>query len=192
MRLAIADPPYPPFVGAGGRKNRSSRWYGTGQRSVKDAGMVADLHPDAADWDDKDTHRELLQRLCMTYDGWAIATSPDGIAAYGPLPPEVRIMAWIKPNAIPGSHRLRSMWEPVLLFPPQSRRSNRNGVGALPDVLTARAPRIGFTGAKPLEWTQWVLAALSFDSQTDTVDDLFSGSGNVQKVIDSFTGIGAS
>lgn len=54
MRLAIADPPYPPFVGSGGRKNRASRRYGDGQRSRKDARMVADFHPEAHRWDDPD------------------------------------------------------------------------------------------------------------------------------------------
>lgn len=185
MRLAIADPPYPPFIGSGGRKNRASRWYGTGQRSRKD--RPADVHPDAAIWDDPAAHRALLERLVSEYDGWAIATSPDGLAAYGHLPSAARIMAWVKPNAIPGSHRLRSMWEPVILLPPQGRRSNRGGVGAMPDVLTAPAPRRGFPGAKPEEWTLWVLAALGFDPDTDTVDDLFAGSGSVQAAIDAYT-----
>ena len=123
-------------------------------------------------------HRELLDHLVAEFDGWAIATSPDGIAAYGTLPVGCRIMAWVKPNAIPGAHRLRSMWEPVLLYPPEGRRSNRGGAGAVPDVLTCPAPRVGFHGAKPPEWTRWVLAALSHDPG-DEVVDLFPGSGSV-------------
>lgn len=180
MRLAIADPPYPPFIGSGGRKNRASRWYGTGQRSRKD--RPADQHPDAADWDEPARHRALLLELLDTYDGWAIATSPDGIAAYGELPAAVRIMAWVKPNASPGAHRLRSLWEPVLLYPPVGRRSNRGGVGAVPDVLTANAPRVGFPGAKPEAWTRWVLAALTHDPAVDEVVDLFPGSGAVSRI----------
>ena len=125
MILTIADPPYPPFVGSGGRKNRASRWYGDGQRSRKD--KPADNHPEAHLWDDPATHRALLLRLMDESDGWAIATSPDGLAAYGELPTGSRIMAWVKPNASPGSHRLRSVWEPVILFPPVGRRSNRGG-----------------------------------------------------------------
>ncbi len=184
MRLAIADPPYPAFHGSGGRKNPASRWYGTGQLSSSD--RPADRHPGAHEWDDPAKHSELLFILRASYDGWAIATCPDGIAAYGPLPPEVRIMAWIKPNAQPGSHRLRSMWEPVLVYPPVGRRSNRGGIGALPDVLTANAPRRGFTGQKPPEWTAWVLSALSYDPDADTVTDLFPGSGSVSSVIASY------
>lgn len=176
MRLAIADPPYPPFIGSGGKKNRASRWYGTGQRSQRD--RPADSHEDAARWDDPAAHRELLEQLVADFDGFAIATSPDGLAAYGDLPVGTRIMAWIKPNAQPGAHRLRSLWEPVILFPPVGRRSNRGGVGMVPDVLTATAPR-GFIGAKPPAWTRWVLDALSYDPRADELEDLFPGSGAV-------------
>lgn len=125
MKLAIADPPYPPLIGSGGRKNRASRWYGEGQRSKKD--KPADRHPNAGEWDDPARHRQLLLDLVQNYDGFAIATSPDGLAAYGELPLGTRIMAWIKPNACPGAHRLLSYWEPVILYPPKGRRSNRGG-----------------------------------------------------------------
>lgn len=179
MRLAIADPPYPRSRAAGGSKRRGSRWYG---RPVSSADRVADSHPEVSRWDDPASHRELLAKL-QTYDGWALATSPDGIEVYAPLPPEVRIMSWHKPNGQPGAHRLRSCWEPVIVFPPPGRRSNRHGRGAIPDVLVAPAPRVGFVGAKPEEWTRWVLAALSFDPKVDTVEDLFPGSGAISAVV---------
>lgn len=181
MRLAIADPPYPPFVGAGGHKNRASRWYGDGQRSITD--RPPDHHPAASEWDDPARHRALLGELVDGYDGFAIATSPDGLAAYGTLPAAVRLLAWVKPNAQPGSHRLRSMWEAVILFPPVGRRSNRGGIGAAPDVLIVPAPRGGYRGEKPQEWVVWILAALSYDAETDTVDDLFPGSGAVTRAV---------
>lgn len=177
MKLAIADPPYPPLRGSGGTKNRASRWYGDKQRSAKD--RVADMHPAASEWDNEARHRQLLDDLARDFDGWAIATSPDGVAAYGPLPIGCRLMAWVKPNAIPGSHRLLSMWEPVIVYPPEGRRSNRNGAGSVPDVLTCPAPRVGFHGAKPAAWTRWVLAALSYDPSADEVVDMFPGSGLV-------------
>lgn len=186
MKLAIADPPYPPFIGSGGRKNRASRWYGTGQRSKKD--RPADQHPEAHLWDDPATHRALLERLLVEFDGWAIATSPDGLAAYGTLPAACRIMAWIKPNASPGSHRIRSLWEPVILYPPEGRRSNRGGVGMTPDVHTAPAPRSGFPGAKPESWTRWVLDAMTYDPTADEVHDLFEGSGAVSIAVASVGG----
>lgn len=180
MRLAIADPPYPPFIGSGGRKNRASRWYGDGQRSTTD--KPSDFHSSADEWNDPARHRQLLEELQQNFDGWAIATSPDGLAAYGELPVGTRLMAWVKPNAQPGSHRLRSGWEIVILYPPAGRRSNRGGVGMISDVLTANAPRKGFIGAKPIEWTHWVLDALSYEPG-DVVQDLFPGSGLVSEAI---------
>jgi hypothetical protein len=180
VKLAIADPPYPPFIGSGGRKNRASRWYGTGQRSLTD--KPADFHPRAAEWDDPARHRQLLLELLAEYDGFAIATSPDGISAYGVLPAACRVMAWIKPNAQPGAHRIRSTWEAVIIYPPVGRRSNRNGIGSVTDVLTCPI-RAGFRGAKPPQWTAWILAALTHNPDTDTVDDLFTGSGQVGKAI---------
>ena len=181
MRLAIADPPYPPFIGSGGRKNRASRWYGEGQRSQTD--RPSDFHPEAAKWDDPATHRALLEKLLDEYDGFAIATSPDGLAAYGPLPSDARLMAWVKPNGQPGAHRLRSTWEPVIVLTPKGRRSNRGGRGSIPDTLVEPAPRVGFIGAKPEAWTRWVLAAMSWEPG-DEVDDLFAGSGSVTHVLE--------
>lgn len=175
-RLAIADPPYPPRNGYGGRKNRASRWYGDGQRSGVD--IPADHHPEAAEWDDPLRHRALLEQLVAEYDGWAIATSPDGLEAYSPLPTGVRIMAWVKGNAQPGSHRLRSCWEPVIIQIPRDRINARDGRGQIPDVLSAGIPRSGFIGSKPYVWTRWVLDALGY-IEGDTVVDMFPGSGAV-------------
>jgi hypothetical protein len=183
MQLIIADPPYPPMLGSGGRKNRASRWYGTGQRSVKD--RPADQHPEAATWDDPARHQALLQELMDTSDGWAISTCPDGLSAYGALPVGVRLLAWVKPNAQPGSHRIRGMWEPVIIYPPLGRRSNRTGRGAVPDVWTGSAPR-GFIGQKPEGYVHWVLDALTYDPSSDQVIDLFPGSGAVSSAVATY------
>lgn len=180
MKLVIADPPYPPFVGSGGTKNRASRWYGTGQRSKKD--RPSDHHPDATDWDNSETHRQLMRDLMRDSDGWAIATSPNGLEVYRPLPIECRVMIWCKPNAQPGSHRILNKWEPVIVFAPVGRRSNRGGIGAISDVLIANAPRRGFIGSKPQEWTNWVLAALSHQ-EGDVAIDMFPGSGAITEAL---------
>jgi hypothetical protein len=177
-RLAIADPPYPPRTCAdGSRIARASRWYGDGQRSRKDS--PADFHPDAARWDDPAEHRLLLERLDATYDGWAIATTPDGLSAYGELPPAARIMAWVKRNGAAWSHRIRGCWEAVIVSPPPDRRG---GNGLVEDVLIAGRPNAGFVGAKPALWVTWVLAALGHDPDIDTVDDLFPGTGIVSRI----------
>jgi hypothetical protein len=183
VKLVIADPPYPPFRGAGGTKNRASRWYGDGQRSLKD--RPSDSHDEASEWDDPARHAALLTELLDTADGFAIATCPDGIAAYGEVPPAMRIMAWVKPNAQPGSHRLRSLWEPVLLYAPEGRRSNRGGMGLVPDVLI-HPIEAGFIGKKPQRWTHWVLDALSYQPDVDTALDLFPGSGEVTRAIGTY------
>lgn len=185
MKLIIADPPYPPFTGSGGVKNRASRWYGTGQRSKTD--RPADQHDDASEWDTAERHQRLLSDLVRDADGWAIATSPNGLDIYRPLPLGSLVMIWHKPNAQPGSHRILNKWEPVIVYPPEGRRSNRCGDGAVNDVLVANAPRRGFVGAKPPEWTAWVLAALTHQPG-DVVIDMFPGSGAVTEAISLTTG----
>lgn len=191
MKLAIADPPYPPHVterfdrpdGTARlvTRSRARRWYGDGTRS-KDQ-LVADFHPDAAVWDDPAHHRALLEHLVREYDGWAIATSPDGLEAYRPIPPGTNVLAWVKPNAVPGGHRLRQTWEAVIVYTPPTRRGR--GRGMIPTHLIAAPPAKRFTGAKPEAWTRWVLDALGFDASTDVVDDLFPGSGAVTRVVQS-------
>lgn len=184
MRLAIADPPYPPMLKAsGGYKPRGSRWYGAKHRGNNRA--AADLHADADEWEHPSRHQQLLKELEADYDGWALATCADALEIYTPLPVGARIGVWVKPNGIPGSHRLRSVWEPIIIQVPAGRRSNR-GPGALPDVVTANAPRGGFAGQKPEAWTHWVLSAFSYNPAVDTVVDLFPGSGAVQRAIESW------
>lgn len=190
MRLAIADPPYPPILSErrdrpGGNvrvtyRSRATRWYGEPPGVVRhNRGRTrpADYHPDAADYDDLSTHRRLLERLVEEYDGWAIATTPDGLGAYHPLPVAARVMAWTRAGAIPGGHRIQSAWEAVIVLPPEGRRARTAGPRML-DTLATRVHSGGFVGAKPPEWTRWVLEALGF-AAGDTVDDLFPGSGAV-------------
>lgn len=180
-RLAIADPPYPPLFTTRYdraaprvvRHNRASRWYAGGAKS-------ADAHPAAAEWDDPARHRQLIEQLAGEYDGYAIATTPDGLQAYGPLPPDHRLLVWVKTRAMPGARRIAAGWEPVILVPPIGRRA-RDGA-QVADVLQTATPQ-GFPGAKPAEWTRWVLDALGYDPATDTIADLFPGSGAVSREI---------
>lgn len=184
MRLAIADPPYPPAT-AGRPRPRASRWYGTdAQTQTLGRGCYpADSNPDAAEWDVPARHQLLLEELHATYDGWAIATTPDGIPAYGMLPTACRVMVWVKPNAMPSPSRIHNKWEAVIVLPPVGRRTSRGGIGAVPDVLVAPKPNSGFAGAKPLAWTRWVLDALSFAPDSDEVIDVFPGSGAVASAV---------
>ena len=190
MILAIADPPYPPSVsirfdlagGAGRRveRSRARRYYGDGTRCATE--KPADFHPDAAEWDAPARHRQLVRDLMDMADGWAIATTPDGLAAYGELPVGVRLLAWVKPNNPPSGHRVRPMWETVIAYQPPARRARGGSLLTVPDVLTCPSERRGFPGAKPAAWTHWVLAVLGHQPG-DTVLDLFPGSGAVTAAV---------
>ena len=187
MRLAIADPTYPPIRAAHPRndKPRASFWYGDAK--LMGHGRKADNHPGAAEWDNPERHRALLEQLEAGYDGWAIATAHDGLSAYtdsnGELPRGCRVMIWHKPNSVATASRLRNVWEPVIIKLPVGRQSSRHMGGQIDDLLVATAPRVGFAGAKPLEWTRWVLACLGYNRETDTVEDLFPGSGGVTEAL---------
>lgn len=191
MRLAIADPPYPPTFGvrydtAAGDpritvRSRATRWYGAGPRGATDS-APADFHPDAGRWDDLDEHRKLLAHLVAEYDGWALATTPDGLGAYHPLPIGANVLAWVNPRGMPGGARLQQRWEAVIVSIPVARRPRSAGQ-RVSTVLVEASPRIGFAGAKPTGWTKWVLDVLGYDPATDTVDDLFPGSGSVSNAI---------
>lgn len=194
MRLAIADPPYPPHLTlrhdpdrARARlltRSRARRWYGDGTRPRDE--RPADFHADAGDWDDPETHFALLERLMDEFDSWAIATSKDRLDAYSPLPVGHELMFWHKPTAVRGSNRVMHTTELVIVYNHHKRRARLpGGYGQVPDVLSATAPQ-GFAGAKPEKWTHWVLDAMTYDPDTDTVTDLFPGSGRVSAAIATY------
>lgn len=194
MRLCIADPPYLGYA---------SMWYGSEDVSGVDlAGNVAvdgrrrpqagssakstiapprkaDVHPDAHLWDEPQRHAEMVARLERDYDGWAIAMNPPNLADYLRwVTVDVRVAVWVKPNAMPTNSRPIRSWEPVLIHVPKGRR-RANGRPPFRDYLIANTGAGGFAGAKPHTWTRWVLDMLGYDPETDTVDDLFHGSGAV-------------
>jgi hypothetical protein len=194
MRLAIADPPYPPQVSerhdtVSGQprltvRSRARRYYGDGSQDQK--WFKADHHDQAGEWDDPARHRALLEHLLATYDGWAIATSLDGLDAYRPLPPGARLMIWRKLTSTRGGGRIANTMEAVIVYPHHSRRGRAPGlVGQVSDFLQCEPPaKSRFAGAKPPRWTRWVLDALGYDQESDTVDDLFPGSGYVASEIE--------
>ena len=186
MRLAIADPPYPPIRAAHPRNDssRARRWYGADYRKSGDAVNAADVHEDAGEWDSPERHRALMDQLESEFDGWAIATAHDGIPVYGVLPRGARIAIWHRPNGGAGAARIRNCWEPVIIRPPNERLSSRLMGGQIPDLLTCASPRIGFAGAKPPQWTRWVLDMLGYNPATDELVDVFPGSGSVAAAAD--------
>lgn len=168
MRIAIADPPY---------LGRASRWYGVGGRGSGGGQHRADEHPAAAEWDEAETHRQLVVRLGEEFDAWAIAAAPSSLPVYlAAAPAALRVMIWHRRNAVPSGARVRACWEPVLIHTP--RRAYGSGL-PVNDVLDCPNPVGGFAGSKPPQWTRWVLDALGYDPEQDTVEDLFNGSGGV-------------
>lgn len=186
MKLCIADPPY---------LGRGASLYGPDAQRfpshVADGRpgtrlQSGDGNPAAAAWDDPMTHMDLVSDLLDRYDGWAIAMNPENLADYLQwVPVGTRIGAWVKPNPFPAGHVTRS-WEPVLMCIPT--RSGRRATPQVRDSLVVAANSGGnhggtFIGAKPPAWTRWVLDMLGYDPETDTVDDLFAGSGAVANEI---------
>ena len=180
MKFAIADPPY---------FGRANRWYGeTGCGNGYKAGKPPS-HPEASIWDTKQAHIDLINKLNKEYDGFAISLSVHNLSLYlSHIETDsrngIRVMSWVKPSAVPSGNRLRNTWEPVIIKMPKKRKNYKAGKSCV-DVLTAHPPRNGFIGAKPYEWTYWVLDAMGVQ-QGDTVDDLFNGSGLVSAAIQGY------
>jgi hypothetical protein len=163
-RLAYADPPYPGKAG-----------YYVG-------------HPDYAGEVD---HAALLSRLA-TYDGWALSTSAAALPAVLALAVAqdlpVRVAAWMRgPRAHATARYPLSAWEPVLYVPVPSRTAGEarrvdafaHGVSPLV-TLPSRV-----IGTKPAAFCRWVFDLVGA-TPSDTLDDLFPGSGIVGMTWDLF------
>lgn len=177
LRLAYADPPYP---------GRSARYY-------------AD-HPDYAGEVD---HTALLEQL-SAYDGWALSTAADALPqVLASRPPGVRVAAWVRgerPN--PRAGRPLNAWEPVIYWggrtlrdttPPRSTTRELADVDepSRVDVLIRRPrPRATdpghVTGAKPADFARWIFDLLGAQAG-DELDDLFPGSGGIDRAWSTFT-----
>lgn len=179
MRLAIADPPYLGRAARNYGPGADRAGFGSGRGTGPHSGSprTTSVHPDARLWDDPETHRQLVEHLVATYDGWAVAMAPDNLAHYLQWAPSARVAAWVKPRSVPTGSRVTPSWEPVLVWIPDGRRASTAGM-VVPDAIRCPPPQ-HFVGAKPPPWTRWVLDMLGYDPELDTVDDLFAGSGSV-------------
>lgn len=174
LKFCIADPPY---------LGRAVRWYGAGGCGNGNGKGQADNHPEAAKWDDPQTHRNLVHELNQKYDGWAIAMSVHSLSTYMSVIETdsrngIRTAVWNKPSAFPSGSRIANNWEPVLIKVPKQRRGRTQGANPVSDVLVCSPKRSNFVGAKPTEWTLWVLDLMGVQ-QDDQVHDYFEGSGAV-------------
>jgi hypothetical protein len=158
-RLAYADPPYP---------GKAHYYRG---------------HPDYAGEVD---HGELLSRLA-TYDGWALSTSARSLPAVLALAVaqdlEVRVAAWVRgPRPRATARHALSAWEPVIYLPvaSSSTRSARRVDVLTHGVSPMHTLPTRVIGAKPAAFCRWVFDLVGA-TPTDTLDDLYPGSGIVGK-----------
>lgn len=159
MRLAYADPPYPGY---------------------------SHLYPEKTEVD----HEALVERLCE-YDGWALSTNENTLQyVLGLCPPGVRVLAWCKSNAPPFCAHPFPSWEPVVCVPARPKPPTVVRVAA--HIVT---PKPGgfidavpgpFRGIKPTQFCEWVIRCLGAE-RDDSLDDLFPGTGSMQRAWDVFT-----
>lgn len=162
MRFAYADPPY----------------LGQGQKHY------GQHHDEAYIWDDVSAHQQLIEKLVTEYsDGWALSLSSTSLQQYLAFcPPDIRIASWVKPfAAFKKNVRVAYTWEPVLLW--RGRLSSKDGAQPCRDHLSEPITmQKGLTGAKPERFCAWILDMLGW-KPGDQLDDIFQGTGVMQKVI---------
>lgn len=158
LRAAYADPPY---LGCG------KTHYGR-------------LHPEAADYDNPETHRLLIERLSDEFDCWAFSLHEPSLRILLPMcPPDVRVGVWVKPFASFKPNVTRAWtWEPVFFRFHADRRISRNAPTWRDHVSAPIAMRKGFPGAKPEAFSFWMFEGLNLLPEDD-FHDLFPGSGSV-------------
>ena len=169
MRFAYADPPY---LGCGAK-------------------FYAKHHPEAAVWDDLQTHRDLIDRLTDEYpDGWALSCHTPSLRVLWPMCPEdTRVGAWVKPfHVMKKGVRPSYGWEPLLFrggrnegHPPPEK----GGPATTPRDFVAANVTLwrDLPGAKPDVFNRWVLDILGFIPGEDTLDDLFPGTGGMARAM---------
>jgi hypothetical protein len=156
VKAAYADPPY---LGCG------AKHYGA-------------LHEQASDYDDPETHRRLIERLCDEFDSWALSLHEPSLRVLLPMcPTNTRVGAWVKPFASFKANVTRAYaWEPVIFS--FHRPRNREQDTWRDFVSEPIAMRRGFPGAKPDKVCFWLFEGMNL-VPGDEFHDLFPGSGAV-------------
>jgi hypothetical protein len=127
-------------------------------------------------------HGELIAQLVAEFpDGWALSCSSPSLAHLLPLcPPDVRVMAWVKPfcSFKPGVNPAYA-WEPVLVHGGNGRRRRGRREPTVRDWVSANVTlRRGLAGAKPEAFCHWLFAVLNLRPGDELVD-LYPGTGAV-------------
>jgi hypothetical protein len=156
VKCAYADPPYLGF-----------------------AYFYAQLHPEAMIWDDPETHRALIVKLCDEFpDGWAMSLSSTTLRTILPMCPEdVRVGSWVKPFAsFKPNVRVAYAWEPIIFR--GGRKRGREFDTVRDWVAENITMQRGLTGAKPRSVCRWMFSVLGLEAGDEFVD-LFPGTGGV-------------
>jgi hypothetical protein len=154
MRFAYADPPYPGMA-----------------RLYKDQPLHSEVN-----------HPLLIAHLCDEFpDGWALSTASTTLQYVLPLcPPDVRVMAWVKPFAsFKPNVNPAYAWEPVLVR--GGRRRTRQQETVRDWVACNVTLQRGLTGAKPATFNHWIRQVLNVTGDDELVD-LFPGTGGLALV----------
>ena len=155
MKAAYADPPY-----------------------LNCGKLYKKHHPDALIWDRPEAHARLAEQLEEQYDMWALSCSTPSLQTLLPLMPKgVRVGAWVKPFAVfkPGVG-VAYTWEPVIFR--EGRKRPRTQPTARDWVSANITLRKGLTGAKPIQFCDWLFDLLTLEPD-DEFTDLFPGTGIV-------------
>ena len=152
MRFCYADPPYP----------------GQARKHYSDDPQCAEVD-----------HAALVAQL-ERYDGWALSTSSPALARVLPMcPPDVRVMAWVKPFAsFKAGVGVAYAWEPVIV---RGARSRTRAQHTVRDWVSANITlQRGTHGAKPDAFCYWLFEVLNMQPD-DAFVDLYPGSGAVTR-----------
>lgn len=157
MNFAYADPPY--------------------------LGCAKALYGDAT-YDDPQSHKALVERLCMEYpDGWALSChTPSLKTLLGFCPDDVRIASWCKPFcAFKVNVNPAYTWEPVIWRGGRKKRSRKEDTVKDHHIEVITLKR-GLAGAKPPGFSLWIVKLLGAQLGEDTITDIFPGTGAMMGV----------
>jgi hypothetical protein len=157
VKFAYVDPPY----------------HGMGKK------MYGELHSEAAKWDDKQSHIDLLARIAEEYpDGWVFSCNPKDLPWLLPTMPEgTRVGAWVKTFFQIRKVHTQYAWEPILF---SGGRIHKGRNPMVYDWLSCpRNLKRGVPGAKPDKFNDWVIKLLNAQ-EGDEVVDVFPGSGGLR------------
>ena len=158
IRAAYADPPY-----LGCAKS-----------------IYGKMHKDAADYDNPDTHQQLIDRMMDEYDCWAMSLNEPSLRdILNMCPRGVRVASWVKPFAAFKKGVSRAWtWEPVIFSFHRARKRTAEQPTWRDHIAEPITMKRGFPGAKPDNFCFWVFDGLNL-SPNDEFHDLFPGSGAV-------------